>query len=419
MFKLIFTLSLFLFACKENPNNKKTNEAATTASETKVKRDPIGTEFPDTVKYWKFAELVRYRYNAWEEHDTAYYKRVNEWAPLHHDFKEGDYQVPELLGTGRLTFSSRKPFQLPNNGKNPYGIWSVDIHGKNLRRLIPGDTLARAIGGSGRPRYLLSRSQDLRYLIVGSAARTLLWDFKTNTRDTIHSGGGSGKARFTKDEKYILYYTHKGVRRYHMKTGKSESWNFEMTNGLFFRNDKYIISLEKGSIGKYSRECFNGEIFRKDQPCKYRGSIDVRREFLNSLKDFPKTYTSNSSFQYVAYNSFGLTYNGKFAFFMHHPEHNGNNDDMFNLPHFIMVDIEKGYTGNEEKIPNALNVIGSIDPNIVYIVTKYGWKGYPPEINKHHYIASYNRTTKELKPIYWSIFGLGGIPIMTYSVNPK
>ena len=89
------------------------------------------------------------------------------------------------------------------------------------------------------------------------------------------------------------------------------------------------------------------------------------------------------------------------------------------LAHYIMLDIEKGYTGNEEKIPNGRNVIGSVDPNIVYIITEYGWKGYPPEINKHHYIASYNRTTKELKPIYWSIFGLGGIPIMTYSANPK
>ena len=61
------------------------NEAATTASETKVKRDPIGTEFPDTVKYWKFAELIRYKYKGRRRHDTAYYKRVNEWAPLHHD----------------------------------------------------------------------------------------------------------------------------------------------------------------------------------------------------------------------------------------------------------------------------------------------------------------------------------------------
>lgn len=385
-------LTLLVLSCKaEKTQAAPSNEASPAKQAAPV--DPTGIALPDTVKYWRFAERVKESYENWYKHDTTLYKRINRWAPKYHDLKEGDYNIPALQGTPRLTFAMKDPFLPLSKRKRRHGIWSVDIHGNNLRRLIHQDTLHKVLGGD--PRALLSRTQDMRYLVLSQNLNIVLWDFKTNTYDTLYYGDRAGKARFTKDEKYIFYFANFEVRRYHMATGKDESWNFRNVNGLFFRNDKYIIGLKKGGLGKYDAKCLEGKKFTAKQACVYEGSIDVWKNRLNARpgRKPSEKRTNNARFGYKGDLDFGMSFDGKYAFFY----------DLIEKDAFMMIDIEKGYTGQEERIPGSRGIVGSVDTNVVYL--------------QSNPIYSYNRQTKISTPVFGS-FGRA-VSLMTYSVNGK
>ena len=127
----------------------------------------------------------------------------------------------------------------------------------------------------------------------------------------------------------------------------------------------------------------------------YEGSIDVWKNRLNARpgRKPSEKRTNNARFGYKGDLDFGMSFDGKYAFFY----------DLIEKDAFMMIDIEKGYTGQEERIPGSRGIVGSVDTNVVYL--------------QSNPIYSYNRQTKISTPVFGS-FGRA-VSLMTYSVNGK
>ncbi|CCK76767.1 Conserved hypothetical protein [Oleispira antarctica RB-8] len=202
--------------------------------------------------------------------------KESKWSTsyeVHYEYQTEVWDDPDVLSTPRVQFRWARP------GLSDYkdmGIWSMRLDGSDIREVVSPELLFSTERGAGRSVWSMPRSPNNRYIAIKLGTQNLIIDLETKQVIELSRGRDWPSFQWLPDSDSLLYNTAKGVKQYHLATGKDDFIEPRFRDdgiwGHWFLLDGGRVITMEGWDGIYTYDFASGELLDK-RP----GDFDSRR----------------------------------------------------------------------------------------------------------------------------------------------
>jgi hypothetical protein len=146
--------------------------------------------------------------------------KESKWSTsyeVHYEYQTEEWDDPDVLSTPRVQFTWAKP------GLSNYkdvGIWSMRLDGSDIREVVSPELLYSTGGGGVITSSSMPRSPNNRYIAVKLGKQNKIIDLETKNVIALSRSMDWPSFQWLPDSGSLLYNTSKGVKHYHLATGK-------------------------------------------------------------------------------------------------------------------------------------------------------------------------------------------------------